>query len=361
MACGFLLEKCRLTRCAYSLYQVGSRFNPMFFHMLGDACCEHAEEQALSYYQAALNQPDAGAAHDPNLLKKLAKVYSKQQKWAEANDCLRQVFELRPGDFDNIYHLAELAVLRGNWFEALYYCKEGLNHDSRNPVLWGHLGYAMYRLDDTEGSVKSYQFALQYGQDDQWKSQIAQTLGQLMYQREASTDAALDYFKQAMALNPNNADAIEMLAEMAMKQHHMKDALEAYNKLLSLTTPRSDIYCALGYVLWQLDRNEEAIDAYLAALHLDSQNAVALNNLGVIYLDEEEQPSKAISLFIEAYKILPSYTLARFNQGRCYQLMGQTKKAAQAYSEARQLNQANPELDEHDIDERMAQLFALGH
>jgi tetratricopeptide (TPR) repeat protein len=355
MAAGQLFELLKWPGWAQRCYLAGSRSNPLFFHMLGDSFMDTQVDKALGYYQAALDQTH----HEPNLMKKMAKAYSKKQQWAEATACLETVLEGTPDDFDCMFHLAEVSVLRGDWFKAMYYCKEGLNHDPRNGVLWGHLGFAMYRLDDSEGSLKAYQTALQFGRDNGWKSQVAQTLGQLVYQQGGQTAEAISYFKQAIQLNPTNTDAVEMVAEMALKQNHIQDALEAYNQLLTLTPGRSDIYCALGYVLWQLDRNEEAVDAYLAAIHLDSKNAVALNNLGVIYLDEERLPLKAITLFQEAFRLDPEYTLARFNEGRCLEQLGQTQEAAQAFSHTRTLNEQHPELDEAEIDDRLNRLFIL--
>jgi tetratricopeptide (TPR) repeat protein len=358
MALGLILNKLNLAEAANQTYAWGSKHNPMFFHLLGDSVKDTDPEQALHYYQQALNTL-ANPSEQPNLLKKLAQVHSTQKEWAQAAICLETVLQTHPNDFDCMFHMAEVGILMHDWFKAMYYCKEGLNHDPRNPVLWGHLGYAMYRLEDTEGSVKAYQTALQFGRDDTWKSQVAQTLGQLTYQQTSHTTDAVGYFKQAIQLNPKNADALEMMAEIALKQNHIQDALEAYNQLLSLTPGRSDIYCALGYVLWQLDRNQEAVDAYLAAIHLDAHNAVALNNLGVIYLDEELMPLKALTLFEQAFAINPLYTLARFNAGRCHEMLGQTQQAAHAYSQAHQLNVDQPELDMQEIDERLKKLFIL--
>jgi tetratricopeptide (TPR) repeat protein len=366
MALGQLCEWLNCYPLAQRCYLVGSRSNPMFFHMLGDSFVDTQADKALGYYQAALAQSKQqntllGQSNtaEPNLLKKMAKVYSKKQQWSEATACLETVLESTPDDFDTMFHLAEVSVLMNNWFKAMYYCKEGLNHDPRNAILWGHLGFAMYRLEDTEGSLKAYQTAFQFGKDNLWKSQVAQTLGQLVYQQGGQTAEALNYFKQAIQLNPNNSDAVEMVAEMALKQNQIQEALEAYNQLLTLTPGRTDVYCALGYVLWQLDRNEEAVDAYLAAIHLDSKNAVALNNLGVIYLDEEHLPLKALTLFQEAFRLNPDYTLARFNEGRCLEQLGHIHEAAQAFSQSKQLNETNPELDEYEIDERLNRLFLL--
>jgi tetratricopeptide (TPR) repeat protein len=373
MALGQLCEHLHAQQAALTCYNWGSQFNPMFYQYLGDAYMDTHADRALGYYQQALQTTSDGspdvdtqtvhakqAFPSINLLKKLAKAHSKQQQWAEAAVCLTTVFEQQPDDFETIYHLAEVSVIQGEWFKSMYYCKEGLNHDPRNGVLWGHLGFAMYRLNDTEGSIKAYQTALQFGQENQWKSQVAQTLGQLTYQQNGPVDHALDYFKQAMQLNPHNVDAIEMLAETALKQNHLQEALSAYSQLLGLTNERSDIYCALGYVLWQLDRNDEAIDAYLGAIHLDSKNAIALNNLGVIYLDEQLLPGKALTLFQEAFRLNPHYTLARFNEGRCYDILGKTKMAAEAFSEALTLNEISPEMDSLEIQERLNHLFALG-
>ena len=79
-----------------------------------------------------------------------------------------------------------------------------------------------------------------------------------------------------------------------------------------------------------------------------------------IKLDGIGNVNEAIRLFLEAVDINPGYTLACFNLGRAYQIIGDRTLSAKYYQDAINLNKLTAELDENDIQERLYGLFKVG-
>ena len=152
-------------------------------------------------------------------------------------------------------------------------------------------------------------------------------------------------------------DAWSQTAQLQFELGKMEEALFCYRHVLEFLPNNSECYCNIGYILWQLDQNDEAIDAYEVALSIDTNNAIAKNNLGVIYLDEKHAPEKAISLFESALNLKPDYTMASFNRARSLDQLGRNKEAAKAYTQTKALNAINPELSDDEIDQHLRKLF----
>ncbi len=351
-------KKLRLQGLAQAAYSLGAHLmprEPLFFHLLGD---EHFYDtqnrsQAIEHYRQAL-------LLDPknlNLMKKLGKAYAQNKDIPNAVETLNQVIEVDADDFDTLYQLGQIHTEEQAYFKALYYYKEAERLQPLYPYLHSNIAFLLFKLEDMEGAFEEYKIAMEYGTDPEWLSTVSQTLGTMSYQIFNDPGQALDYFQQSLHYNPENAETMAMLADLYFESGHLDSALTAYQTLLQMMPDNTDCYSNIGYILWQLDRNDEAIDAYLTAIHFDQTNHIAHNNLGVIYLDEQSDPAKALPLFQKAYNLKSDYTLACFNIGRALQSMGRNLDAAEYYTQALEINQNNPELEDGEIQSYIDRLF----
>ena len=109
--------------------------------------------------------------------------------------------------------------------------------------------------------------------------------------------------------------------------------------------------------LWEKDYTEEAIVAYNKAIALNSDYAIAYNNLGVIYLDDLGRVKKAIELFEKAKESNPNYALANYNLARSIAITGDKIQAAKLYQIAMDINQYTQEMDPVEIQDKIEDLF----
>jgi tetratricopeptide (TPR) repeat protein len=149
------------------------------------------------------------------------------------------------------------------------------------------------------------------------------------------------------------------MADIYCEQGDYEMAIELYSRLLQYEPDNADAHTYVGYLHWQLGHIEEAEAAYRKAIHFNPNNALACNNLGVILLDEYQDPEGAKGLFEHALECQPDYALACFNIGRVHEMLGDVRQAAKAYSQALELNVLRPELDPLEITSRLDSLFKV--
>ena len=333
---------------------------PVFFHTLGDLLSQRGNIDASVYfYNRALElNPTNGSLH-----RKLGHAYSHFEDFPNAIKSFEKAVEVEPEDFDTRYKLAQMASDRENYMKALYYYKEAAGLKPDYPYVYSNMAYVLFKLEDINGAIRSYQKAIALGEDDLWTATVAQTLGTIYQQVQQNNEAAIEMFQIACRLDPANMEARMILADLYFDQGQPQAALDLYQKVLLHYPDNTDCYNYVGYLLWQMDRNPEAITAYLKAIELDGTNAIAYNNLGVIYLDEEAQHLRALVMFQKALELNPNYTLACFNLARTQEGLGQTTDAAKTYARSLSLNENNsdpkPELSNDEILERINGLFRV--
>ncbi len=356
---GRVLKALGLKRMAGLLYEWSARRLPeeaIFFHLLGDLNTERDNLDGALYYYNRARELDRD---NPLIDKKLGHVYNECKDSANAAKHLEKVVEAQVADFDTLYTLGQIYSDGSEYMRALYYFKELLGQSPENPYLHSNIAYILFKLEDYDGAIQEYQFAIKHGKDPVWTATVAQTLGTIYYQVKQDMDTAARIFRLACQLNPGDLECLSMLGDIYTEQGNFEQAIETYNYILSVEPDNAECHNYLGYLLWQLDKNDEAVEAYNRAIALNLDNPIAYNNLGVIYLDEKCQLKKALEMFEQAVALKPNYTLARFNVARTLEALGQTAGAAKVYTEALALNAENPELDDAEIQERLENLFQV--
>ena len=328
----------------------------MFHHKLGDIAASGEKYSAAiyHYYRAQEMEPE-----NASLYRKLGEAYVEQADLAQAVWAYEKAVKLTPDHFATLQRLGQLHLDYRSYISALYYLKQAQNKEPENPYLHSEMAFAMFKLEDYDGAIQSYQLALSQGSDQVWMSTIAQTLGTLLQQVKGDYEAATALYQMAFRLNSKNPNSLVMLAELFCERGQLEAAVSTYRYLLKYDPNNVDCHSYVGYLLWQLGRHDEAITAYEKALSFDAGNVIVCNNLGVILLDQSSNPNKAADLFRKALEKKPDYTLACFNLGRALEQGGKLNDAAEAYSQALALNTGNPEISDNEILERLDGLFEV--
>src|SRR6266567_1396800 len=127
----------------------------------------------------------------------------------------------------------------------------------------------------------------------------------------------------------------------ALKRY--EEALAAYEQAIRLDSNNAYAYINKGIILRNLNRYEEAFDAYEQATYLDPNNAVAYNNKGIVLLhlnDNEE----ALTALEQAIRLDPKNATAYNNKGNALRSLKRYEEALAAYELAIHLNPNNSEI-----------------
>src|SRR5262249_51054152 len=84
---------------------------------------------------------------------------------------------------------------------------------------------------------------------------------------------------QALALSPDNHDAINLMGRVAFDRGDLEDSLAYYRRALALKPDLADALNNMGNALKELGQLDEAREAYVRSLALDPDNTGVYVNL----------------------------------------------------------------------------------
>ncbi|HCK92871.1 MAG TPA: hypothetical protein DHW71_07790, partial [Gammaproteobacteria bacterium] len=127
---------------------------------------------------------------------------------------------------------------------------------------------------------------------------------------------AIEAYNKALSIKPDYADAYYNMGNTLKKRGKLKEAIEAYKKALAIKPDNADAYYNMGNTLKKRGKLKEAIEAYKRALAIkpDNADAYTYNNMGIA-LKERGKLKEAIEAYKRALAIKPDYAGAYINMG----------------------------------------------
>ncbi len=356
---GEMFEKFNNYDAASRAYQSGAaktQRDELFYHKIGDVCVRtNKMDHAADCYRLAL---DANPTNR-DILVKLATVTQTffPDNVDEAIDCYNKLLELESDNAQIYYELGHLYLKKHDKVHAIVAFKLALEKDSENPFYNNSLAYAYVQAELYDEAIEHYQQAIKLNPDKEWTSIVCQALGSIYFQIKDNHEAAIASFQAGIILDSENSEIHLSLGDVYMADGDLDSAIRAYCDSIQINADDYRAYSKAGIALWEKDYLEEAIVAYHRAIELNPEYDIALNNLGVIYLDGIGDASEGLSYIKQAIEANPNYTLAYFNAGRAAQTLGENNEAASFYQMALDLNRLTDELDEDDVKDRLYGLF----
>lgn len=276
----------------------GSPVVNMYGQVVGVATLQASEGQSLNFAVPAerISQLRVGALQTVSNLS----VESAKNKRAAAERSYSQgVALLSRDDFERALPFFERAVeLEPNYTEAWYqagYCYgvlgrhgESLQASQRAAKLrpdWAatylNIGASSYALGQFREAVDAYRQAIKL-ESDSADTQYA--LG-LSLNKLNRTDEEILALKRAITLKPDHAGAVEKLGDAYMKQKKWADAAAVFEQLRAYK-PDAKTYNSLGEAYFEMNKLDEGLNAFNAAVGYDPDFDRARYNLGRTYIKQ---------------------------------------------------------------------------
>jgi tetratricopeptide (TPR) repeat protein len=200
---------------------------------------------------------------------------------------------------------------------------EVLNDNPNFVNAYIELGRVLVHLGDLENAAANFQKAIAKDPGNESYKQEFEALTkryiqdgvQLMQRRSYST--ALEKFKQAISLNPDDAQAYYFSAIVYLDENKLAEALLSVNKSLELDSSYPKAFLVKGKILAGMNNIDEAIKQYKKAIELDSEYIDAWKNLGLVYY-KMKNFDEAIPIYLQVIKLQPDYASAYANLGAVY-------------------------------------------
>jgi tetratricopeptide (TPR) repeat protein len=143
--------------------------------------------------------------------------------------------------------------------------------------------------------------------------------------------------KQAIRINPQNAEAYVKLGTVYGKCGRYNEAIKALNQAIRINPDYAGAYYYLGLGYDGVGRWRKAMEALEQETRLNAANAKAYRHLGVVYI-ELGYYSEAVDALKRAIQIKPGYSEAHYDLSKVYLMTGDTASALNEYKILRDLN-----------------------
>ena len=159
----------------------------------------------------------------------------------------------------------------------------------------------------------------------------------LQYHKTGNLGEAEKTYRQALQIDPNNAQALHLTGVIALQGGRFADAADLIGKAIARKPDYLKAYNNLGGALLELDRLEEAADAFRKATELDPGYVEAHNNLGKV-LAKQDKPEQAAESFRQVIALQPDFVEAHVNLGNALSDLEQYDQATAHFLQALDLD-----------------------
>jgi tetratricopeptide (TPR) repeat protein len=163
----------------------------------------------------------------------------------------------------------------------------------------------------------------------------------LAHQQAGRWTEAESCYQQALAVQPDHADALHLLGVVAY-QTARHDVAVAFIRQAIRRNGRNPFYFFnLGLALKCLGRLDEALASYDRAVALDAGYAEAYNDRGIV-LEALHRPADAVASYDRAIALRPDYVDALYNRGNALKDLGRFEAAIANYDRVLALQGDHP-------------------
>ncbi|BAY07963.1 tetratricopeptide repeat protein [Calothrix sp. NIES-2098] len=195
----------------------------------------------------------------------------------------------------------------------------------QSAAVYNNLGYTLQQQGKLDEAVACYQRALEI-QPKYTEAEV--NLGNILHRQGKLTTEQQAYYA---ALN-------HRLGIACKKAGDLKTAVTYYQQAIALQPDLAEAHYNLGDVLQQQGQVDAAQKSYLQAIKYNPDNAYAYNNLGAI-LEQKGQLAKAVKSYQQALKLKPNLAIIHNNLGNVLKSLGRFEAAVESYQQALKLNQ----------------------
>ena len=151
--------------------------------------------------------------------------------------------------------------------------------------------------------------------------------------KTGESEKALNAFDQALQLDPNHRKSLFNSSRVLLESGHPKEALERIEKALAQEPMSNEGLRLLGRARYELGEVDGAIQAYRRALSIDERDVWSMNNMGLIYI-QQDRSSEALAPLARAVELRSNAPVFQNNLGTALERSGYPTAAAQAYEAA---------------------------
>jgi tetratricopeptide (TPR) repeat protein len=241
------------------------------------------KDKAAEELKAALKESPA----NPQAQYLLGSIYLEDKKLPEAEDCFNKTILLNPAFEPVYYDLAAVLISADKPRQALETLEKARTRFQQSFVGEFYTGLAYSRLKDSASTLKHFSRAETIGRATATNRLTHTFYFQLgsAYERNQQFQDAETYFRKALELSPDFAEALNYLGYMwADRGENLNEAHTMIEKALKIEPKNAAYLDSMGWVLFKLKRPEEALKWIQKSIeNSEEPDATLYDHLGDIY------------------------------------------------------------------------------
>jgi tetratricopeptide (TPR) repeat protein len=198
-----------------------------------------------------------------------------------------------------------------------------------------NLGAAYFEKGDTKQAIECFTQVLKIKPE----AAAYNNLGVIL-SLNGRIDEAVECHKNAIQLDPKNAEAYYNLANILLSQNNFKQAIDGYEKAVTITPKYTKAHINLAVALMRENRFDEAIEHAAQAVKIEPRNVDAHYNLAVA-LRQQGRLGEAIEHFIKAAEINPNNADAHYDLAMTLAQQNRLDEAVEHFAKAAKIDPNN--------------------
>jgi tetratricopeptide (TPR) repeat protein len=273
---------------------------------------------------------------DVNILGLLGAIYLKQNRHEEAEGILRRTIEMAPSFAKPHEDLGILLFDLGRAEEAIPLLEQAAHLDPKSETALFNLGKARAKAGKGKEADEAFEAAFKLNPTRKLLAEAASL------HAEGKFEEAERKYRAVLNEEPNNVNALRMLAMIAAAAQHIEDAERLLRKVTKLAPDYFTAQVDLGRIYKEQDRYEDAMACFRKAIELEPNNPkpwfLLAGTLAPAALTHD-----AVEAYQKCLSIRPDHAGALLGLGHTLKTVGRQEEGIAAYRRCIDLKPDNGE------------------
>jgi protein O-GlcNAc transferase len=277
----------------------------------------------------------------PGTLVMLGFVLREQGRTLEAREVLERAVHVAAEDADGHYLLGSILEATGPRDAEISHLQRAIDLRPNFELARRQLIIALFKSDRRAEATKLCEESMALLPDSGELHFYRSNL--YLHTREKAL--AIASCRRALSLNPGLIAAQQSLSRILFDTEQFEQAELSYRREIELTPEHFGPYHQLGVVLNRMARHAEAIELFKRAISLNPNSSASYSSLGAAYTDFDDASEEIIGLaqenFEKAVAMEPGNSDLHYNLGRSYWRGARLDRAMASFDKAIEFNPDN--------------------
>ncbi|MBS2006773.1 MAG: tetratricopeptide repeat protein [Cyanobacteria bacterium SZAS TMP-1] len=273
-----------------------------------------------------------------------------------ATDVALEGIRVEPKYAPSHFRLAQILTQQWRLREALKELDLAIAQDPKSAKYFRNRASVKRCQKDLEGAIADQTVACDLSKDKGFELTELANLNLAA----GNKNKAIENFKQALVLNPENEVAREKLFKLLVEEKRYTDLVDAYQEQIKRYPKSSELHMGYANVLLISGNKDKAIEEYKEAANLNQTDPAPHRALAAYYV-QQQQFNMAAKEFTRALNILPTSVKDLVALGFCYAETDDFMQAEAAFVTALALQQLSPNGGMPDDPSRLDVMRSLAY